>query len=109
MHQYLRAHPDLTVVELGFDEPEIAAELAQICRSYRIVDVVDRRRNATLPDNVPLTKADLNVLANGHAVMGQWRPCRADGVLRSSKTPIGAVKEMTRAALKGMLISPSNN
>jgi hypothetical protein len=52
VHQYLQAHPDLTVVELGFGEPEIAAALAQICRSYRIVDVVDRRRNATLPDNV---------------------------------------------------------
>jgi hypothetical protein len=38
VHQYLQAHPDLTVVELGFGEPEIAAALAQICRSYRIVD-----------------------------------------------------------------------
>jgi SAM-dependent methyltransferase len=60
VHQYLQAHPDLTVVEPGFGEPEIAAPLAQICRSYRIMDVVDRRRNATLPDNVPFTKADLN-------------------------------------------------
>lgn len=60
VQQHLRSHPNLSVVELGFGLPEIAAALSRICRSYHIVDVVDRRDGAVLPENVPFTRADLN-------------------------------------------------
>jgi SAM-dependent methyltransferase len=60
VHEHLRVHPDLSVVELGFGSPGIAAALSRFCRNYHIVDVVDRREDALLPGNVRFTRADLN-------------------------------------------------
>jgi len=58
--KHLQEHPNLSALELGFGSPEIAAALASLVRSYHIVDVVDRRGDSNLPDNVPFTQADLN-------------------------------------------------
>jgi SAM-dependent methyltransferase len=60
VQQHLRTHPNLSVIELGFGSPGVAAALSLFCRSYRIVDVVDRRDDTVLPENVPFTRADLN-------------------------------------------------
>jgi SAM-dependent methyltransferase len=59
--EYLRATPDQAVVELGFGNDQIAVALARWCRTYRIVDVVDRRRESTSTGNIAFTNADLNL------------------------------------------------
>jgi len=60
VYEYLRSHPNLSVLELGFGWAELAAAFSRLARTYHIVDVVDRRGETILPDNVPFTKADLN-------------------------------------------------
>jgi SAM-dependent methyltransferase len=58
--QYLEAHPGLDAVELGFGSLVLAAALAQFCRSYRIVDIADRREGMELPANMEFSKSNLD-------------------------------------------------
>jgi ubiquinone/menaquinone biosynthesis C-methylase UbiE len=47
-------------VDLGFGITRFLDDFARLCRSYTIVDVVDRTDSFALPDNVYFKKADLN-------------------------------------------------
>jgi SAM-dependent methyltransferase len=52
--------PNISVVDLGFGTTGPVAELAGLCRTYTIVDVVDRTDGAGLPTNVLFKQADLD-------------------------------------------------
>ena len=60
VYRYLSDNPGRNVVELGFGNPEIPNALASLCGTYHIVDIVDRRREASSPQNLSFTAADLN-------------------------------------------------
>jgi SAM-dependent methyltransferase len=59
-NEYLKAHPGLSVVELGFGTAETAMALSSLAADYRIVDVVARHEGMGVPANIRFTKADLN-------------------------------------------------
>ncbi len=60
MAQYLRENQGLDAVELGFGVPGQIQLFGSLCRSYTLVDVVDRREGMDCPDTVRFQKADLD-------------------------------------------------
>lgn len=60
VYEHLLKRPDACVVDLGFGTTHLLGELAGLCRSYTIVDVIDRTDGVALPDNTYFKKADLN-------------------------------------------------
>lgn len=60
VYEHLSKTPGASVVDLGFGTTNLLGELAGLCNTYTIVDVIDRTDGVALPDNTYFKQADLN-------------------------------------------------
>lgn len=60
VYEHLSRTPNACVVDLGFGTTHLLSDLASLCRSYTIVDVIDRTDGVALPSNTYFKQADLN-------------------------------------------------